>query len=117
MQFRVTGGQGAGAYLTCHRARGKVHPDRANTERQTTFYTHIHIYGQELPAPSDFPRAVVDQLTGILTRLLNLYLTHATISTFMQATIISIPKKTGIDSLNYCTPIALTSLVRRIVSA
>lgn len=64
--------------------------------------------------PGAMGKVCTDQLVGILTRLFNLSLTHATLLTFLKAfTIIPIPKKTGIDSLKDYRPIAHTSVVMK----
>ncbi|XP_028311351.1 uncharacterized protein LOC114468574 [Gouania willdenowi] len=68
--------------------------------------------------PDGIPGAVIkacaDQLTGILTTLFNLSLTHATVPTCLKAsTIVPIPKKPAIDSLNDYRPIALTSVIMK----
>ena len=66
--------------------------------------------------PDGIPGAVIkacaDQLAGILTKIFNLSLAHATVPKCLKATIIvPIPKKPAIDSLNDYRPIALTSVV------
>lgn len=59
-------------------------------------------------------KACADQLTEILTKLFNLSLILATVPTCLKAsTIIPIPKKTAIDSLNDYRPIALTSVIMK----
>ena len=68
--------------------------------------------------PGDIPGAVIkacaDQLAEILTRLFNLSLTHATVPTCLKAsTIVPIPKKPAIDSLNDYRPIALTYVIMK----
>ncbi len=68
--------------------------------------------------PDGIPGAVIktcaDQLTGILTRLFNLSLSHATVPTCLKAsTIIPIPKRNTIHSLNDYRPIALTSEIMK----
>jgi len=51
--------------------------------------------------PGTVIKACADQLAGILTKLFNLSLTHATVPTCLKAsTIVPIPKKPAIDSLN-----------------
>ncbi len=59
-------------------------------------------------------RACADQLTGVLTRIINTSLKQATVPLCLKAaTIIPVPKKPTISSLNDYRPVALTSVVMK----
>ena len=59
-------------------------------------------------------RACADQLTGVLTSIFNLSLSQAIIPPCLKtSTIIPIPKKSAVDSLNDYRPVALTPVVMK----
>ena len=59
-------------------------------------------------------KACTDQLSGVLTRIFNISLKQATVPPCLKtATIVPVPKKASISSLNDYRPVALTSVVMK----
>lgn len=59
-------------------------------------------------------KACADQLSGVLTRIFNTSLKQATVPPCLKTgTIVPVPKKASISSLNDYRPVALTSVVMK----
>ena len=77
-----------------------------------------HLNGRKATGPDNIsPRLLkncADQLSGVFTHIFNLSLSHCTVpQCFKKSTIIPVPKKPTISSLNDYRPVALTSVVMK----